>query len=346
LIRSAKAPAASETGFAASHPLPGPKSRKRPGVVRHESLCSNWPVPMDSAMTRISDGRVKVLAVDDKPANLLALEAVLDEQLYVLLTALSGAAALETLKNNPDIALILLDVQMPIMDGFEVARRIKKMRGFEDIPVIFITAICTEDPSVRQGYEVGAVDYFSKPFDPDVLRRKVKVYASFQHKVNLLLEKERQLVETQELLQAARKHASTLEKLNVGVMISDADGRICQTNETVLRILKSVERAKDDSYGAFLAWWDHDGQLLKNQDGPLLRALTKGEVSHHEIVEIRCFDGTTKAISTSASPLRDRNGKIVGAVVVIRDITDHRRSDEAIEKRIIHLVSGGPTPSK
>src|SRR6187549_3644455 len=101
---------------------------------------------MDSAMAGISDGRVKVLAVDDKPANLLALEAVLDEQLYTLLTALSGAAALETLKNNPDTALILLDVQMPIMDGFEVARRIKKMPGFQDIPVIFITAISTEDP--------------------------------------------------------------------------------------------------------------------------------------------------------------------------------------------------------
>jgi PAS domain S-box-containing protein len=283
---------------------------------------------------------VKVLAVDDKPANLLALEAVLDDQLYTLLTALSGTAALELLKQHPDTALILLDVQMPIMDGFEVARRIKKMPGYEDIPVIFITAICTEDPSVRQGYEVGAVDYFSKPFDPDVLRRKVKVYASFQQKVNLLLEKERQLAETQALLNAARNHASVLEKLNVGVMISDAEGRICQTNDTVLKILKSVDQAKGDSYGAFLAWWDHDGQLLKNHDGPLLRALTKGEVSHHETIEIRCFDGSTKAISVSASPLRDRDGHIVGAVVVLRDITTHRKSDEEIEKRIVHLVSG------
>lgn len=296
-------------------------------------------------MVRTPEGRVKILAVDDKPANLLALEAVLDEQLYTVLTALSGAAALELLKRNPDTALILLDVQMPIMDGFELARRIKKMPGFQDIPVIFITAICTEDPSVRQGYEVGAVDYFSKPFDPDVLRRKVKVYASFQQKVNLLMEKERQLAETQELLRAAREHASALETLNVGVMISDAEGRICQTNETVLRILKSVDQAKDDSYGAFLAWWDHDGRLLKNHDGPLLRALTKGEISHHETVEIRCFDETTKSISTSASPLRDRNGKIVGAVVVIRDITAHRKSDEEIEKRIVHLVSGGFAPS-
>ncbi len=291
-------------------------------------------------MVQISDSRVKILAVDDRPANLLALEAVLDDQLYTVLTALSGASALELLKNNPDVALILLDVQMPIMNGFELARRIKKMPGCEDIPVIFITATCTEDPAVREGYEVGALDYFSKPFDPDVLRRKVKVYAGFQHKVHLLLEKERQLTETQELLRAARKHAALIETLNVGVMISDLEGRICQTNEMVLKILKSVDQAKTDSYGEFLEWWDHDGQLLKNHDGPLLRALKKGEVSHHEVVEIRCFDQTAKSISTSASPLRGRKGEIVGAVVVIRDITDHRKSDEEIQDRIVHLVSG------
>lgn len=283
---------------------------------------------------------MKILAVDDKPANLLALEAVLDDKLYTVLTALSGSAALDVLGKNPDVALILLDVQMPIMDGFELARRIKKMPGREDIPVIFITAVSTEDPAVRQGYEVGAVDYFSKPFDPDVLRRKVRVYAGFQQKVHLLLEKERQLAETEELLRATRSHASVLETLTVGVMISDLDGRICQTNETVLRILKSVDQAKDDSYGEFLEWWDQDGQLLKNHDGPLLRALKKGEVSHHEVVEIRCFDKTTKFISTSASPLRGRKGEVVGAVVVIRDITAHRKSDEKIQDRIVRLVSG------
>jgi PAS domain-containing protein len=80
--------------------------------------------------------------------------------------------------------------------------------------------------------------------------------------------------------------------------------------------------------------------LLKNHDGPLLRALKKGEISHYEVVEIRCFDNTAKSISTSASPLRGRTGEIVGAVVVVRDITAHRKSDEAIQERIVHLVSG------
>jgi PAS domain-containing protein len=169
----------------------------------------------------------------------------------------------------------------------------------------------------------------------------VKVYAGFQQKSTLLRERERQLLETEGLLRAARQHAAVLETLDVGVLISDLDGRVCQTNEAVLRILKSVDDAKSDSYGKFLAWWDGDGQLLKNHDGPLLRALKKGESSHHETVEIRCFDHTTKAISTSASPLRGRDGEIVGAVVVLRDITAHRVGDEQLEERIVHLVSGG-----
>ena len=294
-------------------------------------------------MAQIPSARIKILAVDDKPANLLALEAVLDDQLYELLKAESGTLALASLKENPDVALVLLDVQMPIMDGFEVARRIKKMAGFAELPVIFITAIYTEDPHVREGYQAGAVDYFSKPFDPDILRRKVKVYAGFQQKAHLLQEKERQLAETKELLRVARKHAANLETLNVGVLISDVEGRICQANDAVLKILKSVGQAKNDLYGEFLGWWDHEGQMLKDHDGPLLRALKKGEVSLHETVEIRCFDQSVKAISASASPLRGTKGEIVGAVVVIRDITAHRKSDEEIENRIIHLVSGSGT---
>jgi len=269
------------------------------------------------------------------------LEAVLDDAQYQLLLAHSGPEALTLLKDNLDVALILLDVQMPGMDGFEVARRIKKIPHFEDTPVIFITAICTEDPFVRQGYEVGAVDYFSKPFDPDVLRRKVKVYASFQQKANLLRENERQLRETEQLLRAARDHSAHLETLNVGVLISDVDGRICQTNDTVLKILKSVDQVKHDSYGEFLGWWDSEGRLLKSHDGPLLRALTKGEVSSDEVVEIRCFDRSLKSITTSASPLRGREGEIVGAVVVIRDITQHRENDREIQKRIVHIVTPG-----
>src|SRR5438552_559652 len=109
-----------------------------------------------------------LLLVDDKPANLLALEAVLKEDGYTIILANSGKEALDLLKEK-EVDLILLDIQMPGMDGYETARRIKQMPACQNIPIIFITAIFTENPYVKKGYEVGAIDYFAKPFDPDLL---------------------------------------------------------------------------------------------------------------------------------------------------------------------------------
>src|SRR5438309_497982 len=116
-----------------------------------------------------------ILAVDDKPANLIAIEAVLGDE-YNLIPANSGAEAIKILKNRHDIGLILMDIQMPEMDGFEAVEHIKSIEACKDIPVIFITAIYKEEPFVRRGYELGAVDYFSKPFDPEVLKKKVAIY--------------------------------------------------------------------------------------------------------------------------------------------------------------------------
>ena len=299
------------------------------------------PFRASSPMRRGTTRKTKLLLVDDKPANLLALEAVLTGQDYELVRANSGAEALTQLKAHPDVALVLLDVQMPGMDGLEVSKRIKEMPEFQDLPIIFITAIYTEDPFVKQGYRAGGVDYFSKPFDPDILRLKVGIYASFRQKTNLLKEKEQQLKESEELLRAGRKLSAILESLPVGVIIADTSGRICQTNEEVSKMLKSVEPGKTDSYGEFLGWWDRDGHLLKERDGPLMRALTRGQVSHNEIIRITCFDHSSKSVFTSASPLRALDGHIVGAVVVLQDVTAHKEIEEDIENRIVRLVSVG-----
>src|SRR5437867_2160124 len=108
-----------------------------------------------------------VLAVDDKRANLLALEALLGEN-YKVLFAGSGREALSAVRLKPEIDLILMDVQMPDMDGFQTAREIKQLDASRAIPIIFVTAVYNEDPFIRRGYEVGGMDYFSKPFDPEV----------------------------------------------------------------------------------------------------------------------------------------------------------------------------------
>jgi len=139
-----------------------------------------------------------LLLVDDRPDNLLVLEAVLGSG-YDLIQAHSGQEALKFLKDMT-VDLILLDVQMPSMDGYETAQRIKQIEHCQNIPIILISGIFTEDPHVKKGYECGAVDYFTKPFDPRVLRKKVAIYASLKQKDALLKEKEQRIRELEERL--------------------------------------------------------------------------------------------------------------------------------------------------
>lgn len=117
----------------------------------------------------------RILMVDDRPENLLALEAILHGLGHELVKATSGEEALKQLLSD-DYALILLDVQMPGMDGFETATHIKQRERTRDIPILFLTAIDGEAHQAFRGYAAGAVDYLSKPFDPWVLRAKVAVF--------------------------------------------------------------------------------------------------------------------------------------------------------------------------
>jgi CheY-like chemotaxis protein len=136
--------------------------------------------------------KAKILLVDDRRENLLALEAILSTLDQELVRAESGAEALKALLGD-DYALILLDVQMPGMDGFETASHIKRRERTKDVPIIFLTAIDKEPQHAFRGYAAGAVDYLSKPFDPWVLRAKVSVFVD-------LYTKTRQLEEQAELL--------------------------------------------------------------------------------------------------------------------------------------------------
>ncbi|MGH3333739.1 MAG: response regulator, partial [Nocardioidaceae bacterium] len=119
--------------------------------------------------------RAKILLVDDRPENLLALEAILGSLDQMLVRANSGEEALRALLKD-DFALILLDAQMPGMDGFETAARIKRRSRTKDVPIIFLTAVEKDQHSSYRGYASGGADYISKPFDPWILRAKVQVF--------------------------------------------------------------------------------------------------------------------------------------------------------------------------
>src|SRR5580700_10856295 len=122
----------------------------------------------------------KILLVDDLPANLLALEAVLDNRGYEIVTATSGPEAIASILVN-DFAVILQDVIMPEMDGFQTASRIREIEPARRTPIIFVTAFRELD-----GYGSGAVEFLYKPIDPEVLRFKVSVFADLQRQADLL----------------------------------------------------------------------------------------------------------------------------------------------------------------
>lgn len=132
--------------------------------------------------------RIKILLVDDREENLLSLESVLDDSQYHLIKAKSGQEALAQVFKN-DFAVILMDVKMPDMDGFETTAIIKQRDKSRSIPIIFMTADSIDEKNISAGYSVGAVDYVLKPFDPYILKSKVHVFADL-YKKNRQLQKQ------------------------------------------------------------------------------------------------------------------------------------------------------------
>ena len=145
------------------------------------------------------DDKAKILLVDDREENLIALEAILSSLDQDLVRARSGEEALKALLTD-EYAVILLDVVMPGMDGFETARDIKRRKKTRDLPIIFLTAVNSDPDYAFRGYAAGAVDFISKPFDPWVLRAKVSVFVELHNKNKQLREQTALLREQAALL--------------------------------------------------------------------------------------------------------------------------------------------------
>ena len=194
--------------------------------------------------------RAKILLVDDRAENLVALEAILGASDYGLVRARSGDEALKALLTD-EFAVILLDVSMPGMDGFETAAHIKRREKTRDIPVIFLTAVNNEPHQAFRGYAAGAVDYIAKPFDPWVLRAKVSVFVDLYLKNRQLREQagllRRQLgskageagttlvAELSARLAAVEQHAGTLQatKPPPAEVLEELKKRLTRLRETV-----------------------------------------------------------------------------------------------------------------
>lgn len=146
--------------------------------------------------------RAKVLLVDDRTENLLALEAILRGLNHELIWAESGETALKRLLIDT-FAVVLLDVEMPGMDGFETAARIKRREKTRDLPIIFMTAGTGGPHQTMRGYSTGAVDYLAKPFDPWVLRAKVAFFVDMALRERAAADRIAELTRRVEMLEAS-----------------------------------------------------------------------------------------------------------------------------------------------
>ena len=161
----------------------------------------------------MSDYITKMLIVDDIEANLVALKAILKSENAQVFAADSGNQALKILLEK-QIDIVLLDVQMPNMNGFEVAELMRSNTRTKDIPIIFVTAINKEEKNIFRGYELGAVDYIYKPINNEILKSKVNVFIRLNEQKQIIEAKTEALKEKIELLEIAEKKLSQLARID------------------------------------------------------------------------------------------------------------------------------------
>ncbi|HYG04136.1 MAG TPA: response regulator [Chryseosolibacter sp.] len=194
----------------------------------------------------------KILLVDDREDNLLSIETILEPDGYTFIKANSGRQALKILLNEYDFAMILMDVKMPNLNGFETASLIYEREKLKHIPIIFITANNFGDDNIFRGYQAGAVDYIYKPINPGVLRAKVSVLIDLYKKNRQLIAQEQRLVAINRNLELEVKERKASEE------------KIKQLNRQLLENIASLESAnKDLDRFAFMASHDLQEPLRK-----------------------------------------------------------------------------------
>jgi len=286
----------------------------------------------EQLMTFQSDTRPAILLVDDHPSNLVALEAVLGSAQYRILSARSGKEAL-ALVEIYDVCLVLLDIQMPEMNGYEVARRLKASPRTQDVPIIFVTAIYREEPEVQRGYQMGAIDYFAKPFNTDLLKKKVEVYAELYRK-NLSLREheqeklamEKRLAElSQNLLSQQRDSAdltTVMESISDAIYVGDDRG-ITRCNSAA-RVMFGVDQAEefrltyaDVAQRLHMRYPDTDGKIIPPSDLPTTHAL-RGEQYVTQMKIRHAGAGCDRVVGCAASPVL-LESRVIGTVVINTD---------------------------
>jgi len=281
--------------------------------------------------------RVNILLVDDHPENLVALSATLNKPDYRIVTADSGRQALSCLLRD-EFAVVLLDVMMPEINGYEVAALMRGQKRTQNVPIIFLTALATDISQTYEGYSVGAVDYLLKPLEPEIVKAKVAVFVDLfrskqqiRQQAAILREVEHQAQEAKLALlrrESEAWYSTTLKSIGDAVIATDVQGVIRFINpvaetltgwtlaeahgkpiETVFRILNEESRAE-----------------IKGPTATVIRDGVVEGLAKQTILVAK--NGKEFLLENSGAPIRDEEGVVLGVVIVFRDATDKRREME------------------
>jgi PAS domain S-box-containing protein len=277
---------------------------------------------------------VSILLVDDTPQNLVTLEAILEAPGLELVCARSGREALRALLNQ-DFAAILLDVNMPDLDGFEAASLIRGRARTAHTPILFLTAF-PDEAQLCRGYSLGAVDYMLTPVQPDVLRAKVAVFADLFRKTRENARQSELLRQAEEKLRRQAEEALRRADERLLLMIDsvrdhaifsiDPEGRVGSWNSGAQRLFLYTEH---EIVGAPVdRLWEADPDPREETPTELIRAETDGQSEDDRW----CFrkDGTRFCGNRLVTPMHDSDSKLLGFTVVVRDVTERREAEKAL----------------
>jgi len=276
-----------------------------------------------------SAAKANILLVDDRPENLIALEAILEQLGQNLVKAHSGEEALRCLLHQ-DFAAILLDVQMPGMDGFETATLIRQRERSRNTPIIFLTAFSTSDNLVFKGYALGAVDYLLKPIDPVILASKVSVFVDLFKKTMEVQRQAAQLTAINaELRQSEERFRSLSACSPIGIFLTDSLGNFTYANPICQEICHfQIEASWEVGWARIIHPEDRDRVLA---DWSSCTQHGQGYSSEFRI------DARTQAVHwvhLRTSPMLSDRRQLLGYVGTIEDITE-RKQAEAVREQII-----------
>ena len=293
--------------------------------------------------------QANILMVDDQPGKLVSYEAILGPLGENLIKARSAREALDHLLHH-DVAVVLMDVSMPEIDGFELADMMRQHPRFQKTAIIFISAVHLTDLDRIKGYRSGAVDYISVPVVPELLRAKVSIFSELHRKSRQLqrlnLDLERRVEERTEQLRKSEEQLqervaeleAIMQVLPVGVaVLHDREGRVITANAALANLLgttpgEGLSMGANTTQNASFEILEK-GRRLGNEDHPLIQSAKTGQQFGSIELEVRRPRKDPAHLLASASPLFDQEGKVRGSVGAFIDVTGRKHLEDLLRER-------------